>query len=214
MIPSVILFVKLLNEQVYHSKAEEFVQNNVRYNGAEVIKETSDHKNQTVDLYLIGNMVPANIIETWKSQMKDIDVLEDAELIVHQGNYQTQDMDLLSSQLKSGILEDLYMKNQTDMEDKDKRIQLLETELSKYRGDGFSFVELSREAKINYENIQEIGYSNLISTNFSKTDTIPTFTVTWNDQLSNDQLTIQQKKFKNWMKVRLKLDTLAVKNVR
>ena len=213
MIPSVILFVKLLNEQVYHSKAEEFVQNNVRFNGAEVIKETSDHKNQTVDLYLIGNMVPQNIIDTWKSQMKDIDVLEDAELIVHQGNYQTQDMDLLSSQLKSGILEDLYMKNQTDMEDKDKRIRLLETELSKYRGDAFSFVELSKEAKINYENIREIGYSNLISTNFSKTDTIPTFTVAWNDQLNSEQLKIQQKKFRDWMKVRLNLDTLAVKNV-
>jgi len=100
------------------------------------------------------------------------------------------------------------------MANKDKRIELLENELSKYRGEKFSFTELSKEAKINYEDIEEIGYSNLMTTNFQKTDTIPTFTVTWNRDLRGDKLKVQQDKFGQWMKVRLKLDTVAIKNVR
>ncbi|MFV8224985.1 DUF389 domain-containing protein [Christiangramia aquimixticola] len=214
IIPSVILFVKLLREQVFQSKAEEFITTNIKFNGAEVIKNTSDHKTKSIDVYLIGNPVPETTIDTWRRQMGDIEALKEAELIIHQGNDQSEDIAKLSSQLKSGILEDLYVKNQEVLENKDKRIKLLESELSKYRGDVFSFTALSKEAKINYENIEEIGYSNLITTNFQKTDTIPTFTVTWNPKLKGEELKTQQTKFRNWMKVRLSLDTLAVKNVR
>lgn len=214
MIPSIILFVKLLRQQVFQSKANEFVEASIRYNGAEILKSTNDFKENTIDVYMIGDLIPQGTIATWQEQLNEIEVLKKVELIVHQGSEQSQDINELSSQVKSGILEDLYVKNQEAMENKDKRIELLETELSKYRGDAFSFEELSKEAKINYENIEEIGYSNLITTNFQKTDTIPTFTVTWSDGLKKSDLSAQQEKFASWMRLRLKLDTLAIKNIR
>ncbi|GAA4316819.1 TIGR00341 family protein [Pontixanthobacter gangjinensis] len=214
MIPSVILFVMLLRKQVFESKAREFLSETVSFAGAEVLKSTSDYKNKTIDIYMIGNTVPTAIIQTWQQKLQDIEALKESKIIVHQGVDQTQDIDRLSTELRSGILEDLYVKNQEALEDKDKRIELLESELSKYRGDVFSFSDLSREAKINYENIEQIGYSNLITTNFEKLDTIPTFTVTWDSKLKNAELAEAQNKFAEWMKVRLKLDTLAIKNVR
>jgi len=214
MIPSVVLFVKLLRQQVFESKATEFIENSVRYSGTETLKSTSDYKNRTIDVYMIGNTIPAATITTWQERLGEIEALKEAQLIVHQGNDQSQDINQLSTEVRSGILEDLYVKNQEVLQNKDRRIELLESELSKYRGDKFSFVSLSKEAKINYENIQEIGYSNLITTNFQKTDTIPTFTVIWNDQIGNNELVSQQTKFADWMRVRLDLDTLAIKNVR
>ena len=214
MIPSVILFVKLLREQVFQSKALEFIENTVRYTGAETLKYDSDFKNKTIDVYMIGNSVPLATIATWQERMGEIEALKQSQLVIHQGNDQTQDINRLSTELRSGILEDLYVKNQEVLADKDKRIELLEFELSKYRGDDFSFSDLSQEAKINYENIEEIGYSNLITTNFQKQDTIPTFTVTWNSKLRNSELAAEQDKFQKWMKVRLNLDTLSIKNVR
>lgn len=214
MIPSVILFVNLLRKQVFESKADAFINETVQYTGAETIKFTKDYVNKTLEVYLIGNRVPSATIETWEERLGEIEALKESKLIVHQGADQTQDINRLSTEVRSGILEDLYVKNREALENKDKRIELLESELSKYRGDAFSFTDLSKEAKINYENIEEIGYSNLITTNFQKLDTLPTFTVTWNSELSNTQLRVQQEKFQNWMKVRLKLDTLAIKNVR
>ncbi|MCG9970103.1 DUF389 domain-containing protein [Christiangramia crocea] len=214
MIPSVILFVNLLRQQVYESKADEFFNETVQYAGAETIKATKEYKTRTLEVYLIGNQVPQGTIETWEQRMGEIEALKESELIVHQGNNQPQDINRLSTEVRSGILEDLYVKNQEVLENKDKRIELLETELAKYRGDQFSFSDLSQEAKINYENIEEIGYSNLITTNFQKLDTIPTFTVTWNSEIQSAELREQQQKFENWMKLRLKLDTIAIKNVR
>ena len=214
MIPSVILFVNLLRKQVFESKAREFLSETVRYSGTETLKYTSDYAGKKINVYMIGNPVPVATIQTWQERLGEIEALKEAELIVHQGNDQTEDIDRLSTELRSGILEELYVKNQEVLEDKDKRIQLLESELSKYRGDAFSFADLSKEAKINYENIEEIGYSNLITTNFQKQDTIPTFTVKWDSRLSNSDLAATQNKFEKWMRVRLNLDTLAVKNVR
>ncbi len=214
MIPSVILFVKLLRQQVFQSKATEFIENTIRYAGAETLKYRNDYKEKTMDIYMIGDPIPSGIIATWQEELKEIEALKSVELIVHQGNDQIQDINQISTQLRSGILEDLYVKNQEVMENKDERILLLENELSKYRGDAFSFEDLSKEAKINYENIEEIGYSNLITTNFEKTDTIPTFTIVWNDKVKRSDLDSQQEKFASWMRVRLDLDTLAIKNVR
>ena len=213
MIPSVVLFVKLLRQQVYESKATEFIENTVRYSGTEALKSVSDYKNKTIDVYMIGNSVPLATITTWQERLGEIEALKEAQLVIHQGNDQSQDINQLSTEVRSGILEELYSKNQEVLQNKDRRIQLLESELSKYRGDNFSFDNLSKEAKINYENIEEIGYSNLITTNFEKTDTIPTFTVTWKET-NNRELISQQEKFADWMKVRLNLDTLAIKNVR
>ena len=214
MIPSVILFVNLLRKQVFESKAREFISETVRYKGTQALKTTGSFNEKTIEVYLIGNRVPYGTIETWRERMGEIEALKESKLIVHQGEDQTQDINRLSTELRSGILEDLYVKNQEVLEDKDKRIELLETELSKYRGDAFSFADLSKEAKINYENIEQIGYSNLISTNFEKQDTIPTFTVTWNSKLKNSELKTEQEKFEKWMRVRLNLDTLSIKNVR
>ncbi|WP_300434280.1 DUF389 domain-containing protein [Christiangramia sp.] len=214
MIPSVVLFVKLLREQVFQSKAAEFIENTVRYSGTEVLKATSDYAAKTIDVYMIGNSVPVATITTWQERLGEIEALKESQLVIHQGNDQSQDINELSTVVRSGILEDLYVKNQEVLQNKDRRIQLLESELSKYRGDKFSFVNLSKEAKINYENIEEIGYSNLITTNFQKTDTVPTFTVIWNDKINARQLATEQDKFADWMRVRLELDTLAIKNVR
>jgi len=214
MIPSVILFVKLLREQVFQSKATEFIENTVRYSGTEALKTTSDYQNRTIDVYMIGNTIPAATITTWQERLGEIEALKEAELVIHQGVDQSQDINQLSTKVRSGILEDLYSKNQEALLNKDRRISLLESELSQYRGDKFSFIDLSKEAKINYENIKEIGYSNLITTNFEKTDTIPTFTVVWNETAGSKELTAQQRKFADWMRIRLDLDTLAIKNVR
>ena len=212
MIPSVILFVKLLQKQLFETKAREFISQVVRYSGSETIKSNYDFESQRIEVYLIGQRVPQGTITTWSEQLGGIEALKEAELIVHQGD-QSGDMAQLSTQVRSGILEDLYVRNQELLEDKDAKIKLLESELSKYRGELFSFKDLSQEAKINYEGIESIGFSNLISTNFERTDTIPTFTITWDENLTSSQRRVETQRVERWLKLRLKLDTLAVKTM-
>lgn len=212
MIPSVILFANLLQKQLFETKARDFLNETVQYSGTEILKSVTDYPKK-VEVYLIGNVVPQGTIDTWDKKMHSIDALEKARLIIHQGSEQSEDITELSTQVRTGILEDLYEKNQEIIENKDARIALLENELSKYRGDGFSFKDLSKEAKINYSDIEELGYSNLITTNFSQTDTIPTFTVRWKNTLPARQQKQEMDRLQEWLQLRLKADTLAVRSV-
>lgn len=210
MIPSVILFVFLLQEQVFEAKAKDYVSNVVTYDGTETIKSTYDYNSKSIEVYLIGKLVPQGTIATWKKQLGGIEALKESQLIVHQGSDPSGSLDELSTQVRSGILEDLYVKNQELIEDKDAKIALLENEISKRSGSEFSFSDVSREAKVNYDGLQELGYSNLITTNFEKTDTIPTFNLTWKKGISEAKIAAEKQRFEKWIKLRLKLDTLRV----
>src|SRR5690606_27853514 len=65
MIPSVILFIKLLEQQVFQTRSQEFVKEVVQYEGAEIVKATQDFKTGVIDVYLIGQRVPGQEIEKW-----------------------------------------------------------------------------------------------------------------------------------------------------
>ncbi|MEP6262319.1 MAG: DUF389 domain-containing protein [Gillisia sp.] len=212
IIPSVILFVNLLRKQVFETRANEFLTQVVQYSGAEKLRSSQDYQNKEIEVYLIGAQVPDATIETWQNQMQEIEVLRDAKLIIRQGPSQGGDMAALSSQVRTGILEDLYVRNQEVIENKDARIELLERELLKFRRGDFSFVNLSREIKANYENVENLSFATMISTNFEKIDTIPTFTVTWKNNVPARAKRNDIEKMQKWLNLRLQLDTLNVRS--
>ncbi len=214
MIPSVILFVNLLRLQVFESKTKEYLSEVVKYQGTETIKYDENFKKKEIEIYLIGNVVPDKTIEIWREGLKNYEALKGSKLIIHQGsNDSGGDISLLSSQVKSGILEDLYLKNQEVIENKDAQISFLENELLKYKQGDFSFEEISKELKINYEKVENLSYANTISTNFKSTDTIPTFNVTWSPKIRNAEKIAEANKIQRWLTMRLKLDTLAVRSL-
>ncbi|WBL26148.1 DUF389 domain-containing protein [Zunongwangia sp. HGR-M22] len=212
MIPSIILFINLLNKTLFETKAKDFVSNDIRYLGAEVLKQESDFDNKTIDVYLIGKRVPEGTVATWRAKLNEIEALKESQLIVHQNAEDGGNLDQLSSQVRSGILEDLYMKNQEVVENKDAKIRLLEDQIKRYRTSLFDFESLSKEAQVNYSEIRNLGYSNQVITDFQKVDTIPTFTITWKDKVTATEKENSRKKFEAWLNVRLELDTLSVKS--
>lgn len=212
MIPSVILFWNLLNEELFKTQANQFLNQVVQYNGSEKLRADLNYQEKEIEVFMIGSTVPEATIETWRVQMRDVEVLKEASLIIRQGTAQSGDMAALSSQVRSGILEDLYVRNQEVIEDKDARISLLENELQKYRTEAFSFADLSREVKVNYENVESLSFANTVTTNFKEIDTIPTFHVTWRNNLTTRTKRDDIGKIQKWLSLRLKLDTLAVRS--
>jgi hypothetical protein len=190
------------------------VENQIDYPGAEVVKYDQDYKRKFVDVYLIGRPVPQGQISQWVEEIKQGRDMEDVNLRIHQGSDQSSEIaQQLTSDVRAGILEDLYVRNQQIVEDKDARIRLLEQELVRHRASGIPFQTISREAKINYRNIEQLSYANNIVTDFSRTDTVPTFNVRWNKSLSNQLRQSEMEKLREWLQVRLSLDTISVQAI-
>lgn len=65
MVPSVWLFINLLDQQLFETKTKEFVRTIIKYEGAEVVKFTQNYKSRNIDVYLIGRPVPQAKISDW-----------------------------------------------------------------------------------------------------------------------------------------------------
>ena len=67
------------------------------------------------------------------------------------------------------------------------------------------------EAKANYQNIESLGFSYQLRTDFKKVDTIPVFEVDWKNGVSASQKQADTKKMLAWLKLRLQDSTLVIK---
>lgn len=110
-------------------------------------------------------------------------------------------------------VDQLYETQKTELVDKDARIKVLEEELGKLGRLSIPFADISAEAKTNYENLESLGFSPTIQTDFNKLDTIPIFEVKWNRDAKRFQTVADAKKLHNWLKLRLKDSTIQLKEV-
>lgn len=211
MVPSVWLFVKLLDQELFEAKAKEFVRTVIKYEGAEVVKSTHDYKTKNVDIYLIGRPVPQAKISEWHAKLAETEKMENSKLRIYQGADQSGEMaDRLSGAVKAGILEDLYVKNEKLIHDKDEQIRFLEDKIAMTQVQNLPFKEISEEIKINYEGLESFGYSNKIVTNFEKIDTIPVISLRWKSNIPVKERNANSKKIEKWMKLKMKVDTLLI----
>ena len=211
--PSIFLFLKLLNVQVYETDASSFVENEMTFTGSEILKKKPDYDEKKIVVYFIGNIIPKNQINIWQEKLSqhEDERLASSQLIVHQGSDQSSALaEQLSSQVKSGILEDLYLKNQKALESKDAQIRLLEEQLKQLTAIALPFDKVGEEVKILYEGLDRFAYANMVHCDFNSLDTITTFKMGWSNSIPRDLQLDNNKKIGAWLTKRFSLDTLII----
>ena len=211
--PSIFLFLKLLNVQVYETDASSFVENEMTFTGSEILKKKPDYDEKKIVVYFIGNIIPKNQINIWQERLSqhEDERLASSQLIVHQGSDQSSALaEQLSSQVKSGILEDLYLKNQEALESKDAQIRLLEEQLKQLTAIALPFDKVGEEVKILYEGLDRFAYANMVHCDFNSLDTITTFKMGWSNSIPRDLQLDNNKKIGAWLTKRFSLDTLII----
>ena len=211
IVPSIILFLNLLEIEVFDNKAKEFIATNVKYDGTVILKSNQDHDTNKIEVFLIGRLVPNFTINKWKEELKKNTVLENTNLQVFQAADQSGEMAMeLSGKLKFDILDELYEKNEQLLKDKEAKIKFLENELTSLKIKDLRFDEISKEVKINYSEIIALSYYNKVTTNFKTTDTIPVIAITWDKKYAKKNRDKDAKSLNNWLRYKLKLDTLQI----
>jgi len=211
MVPSVILFLNLLKIQVFENKAKSFVENNIKYEGAVILKSNQDFKRHTIDVYLIGRLVPDVTISRWKEELKEVTILNKTSLQIFQASDQSGNLaQELSGKLKFDILDELYEKNEQLLKDKEAKIKFLEGKITDFKVKELRVEEITQEVKMNYNEIEKISYYNKITTNFKTIDTIPVIEVVWNKKYSKKDRKKDKLKLDVWLRYRLKLDTIQI----
>lgn len=219
MIPAGFTFYKVFQESLFNKQAQEFLKETIemyQFNGAgryvdNLTKiEYNDGKTPLIELVCMGDeLIPDNVVNTWRTQKNQYSRLKDADLHIIQGGKD-------DSEEKFNYVSELYEKNKAELLNKDEQIKMLKEEvshLSKNAEKQIPFKEISAEARANYENLAEMGFSYQISTDFKKLDTVPVFSIKWKDGIRSPQKEADAKKMLAWLKLRLQDSTLVVKEV-
>lgn len=217
MVPAGYTFYKALQESRYMTQAQELINETIgmyqfKDRGRYMENLTQINYNEdgesVIELVCMGDeLIPENIIDTWRAQKSNYSKLENTQLKIVQGGRD-------DSEEKFNYVSELYESKKAELLNKDERIRLLEEELSglsRLVASQIPFQEISAEAKVNYDNLESLGFSRTIKTDFSKIDTIPIFEVKWKDISNQGKVEEDTKKLNNWLKLRLKDSTIQVK---
>ena len=219
MIPAGFTFYNVFQKSLFTRDANNFIVENIapyQFSGeGKFLKDFSDiefndGQNPKVELVFMGNeAIPDNVIATWKNQMLDYKQLKNCELTIVQGSRSDE-----ANELK--YVNELYESQKTILTSKDEKIQVLESELTRLNqisSNQIPFKEISLEAKTNYENLERLGYAYLISTDFTKTDSIPLFEVTWKKEANRAETLKDMNKLQNWLRLRLNNKSIQLKEM-
>jgi hypothetical protein len=209
LLPSAWIFYGLVKETIFLGKAETFIAQNFEIEGTEVIskKVTYTDTVSRIDIFIMGEPIALQTQKHLEKQMLD-DGLENTILKIHQPKDVSSDVaGKLSKEVRVGILEDLYKRNEELMAEKDKRILDLENQVIQYQKDVIPFGGIAKEISMLYPNIDRMSYAASVEMNDGKLDTIPTFMLSWKNRKTQKS---DKETLTVWLKQRLELDTVRI----
>jgi uncharacterized hydrophobic protein (TIGR00271 family) len=206
MVPSALLFWKLLNKEILTSSVETFIVENVYYQDAFLYKYDYDFDSKSLDIYLGGETVPESVINSWRTKLLNSKRLNDISLNVKQSK---DDTEFTSTNFVT--LSDMFSRNLETLESRESRIRNLENQLRSLSTGDIPFETLVEEIRINYGDLSSISFSNTFVSDFEKIDTIPVFTVSWKDGVSRQVRATNNEKLKNWLAFKLGKENIQIR---
>lgn len=216
IIPAIWTFVNVVKESNFKNDASSFINNelNILPNSNYIIKNaiiqySSDSPSQ-IELTTLGNdQISEDLEFVLNTKMKNYRALNDTKLLINQSVFREINNLEYMEELRSRDSMDLLSKTQkiVFLEDKVRKLLVLEK-------NHFEFPDLTEEVKINYSDIKEFSYSNMLRSNFQSIDTLSIFYVKWNDSLT-DKINIakKSKQLERWLNYKLNLDSIIIKTV-
>jgi hypothetical protein len=161
-----------------------------------------------IELTTLGNDQISKEIEfVLNTKMKNYSSLNNTELIINQSIFREINNLEYMEELRSRDSLDLLSQTQkiNFLEDKVQELLVLEKNY-------IEFPNLVKELNINYSEIDEFSYSNILKSDFKSIDTVSVFYVKWNDSLVNElDIISKSSQLEKWLKYKLNLDSIIIK---
>ncbi|MEO5642519.1 MAG: TIGR00341 family protein [Bacteroidia bacterium] len=203
LIPSVYIAYVTVKKVLFEQRAAEFIKNEFSFKKTIVLTQHVDFENDRIDLMLIGDPVPGDSIRVRKEKI-DAYNLAGITLNISQGINDSASINV--SALKSGIIRDVYARNEKVLDEKDKIIIGLQNEVLAYKKRDFPVSDIAKELKALNKNVRSVSIQRNTFYNLKsqKTDTLTTVYI---DFLGRPSRT-ESIKIEQWLKVRTQSDTI------
>jgi uncharacterized hydrophobic protein (TIGR00271 family) len=209
LIPSIYLGYNVVKRSIFERNVSNFITRELQFDNCRVISKQINYSvdPNRVEISLFGEQLSSEKIEGVKKKLVDYDLAK-AELVIFQGYDASIDEAALESNIRTGIIEELYKQNQQLLESKDKRIVFLENEVFRLKQTSFISSEIAAELKTLYPNAREFSMNKSILTSMDslKQDTVMLAYIKFARRPYNSEL----KKIQAWLSARLKSNDVKV----
>ncbi len=236
LLPSTWVLYGVVKESIFRARAASFISDNLlTLDGVDIVNQRVAYGDSIsqIEVFLAGEALPAAVEQQLQTRMAQSG-LGNTVLRIHQPQNVAGELGRLSSELRVGIVQDLYERNALALEEREERIRGLEDELARYTQDTIPFSQISEELATQYPEMAGVSFGKLIEfrsvpvvdntqTNPPQPgdggalpltrqviDTIPTFMVTWRADFPRALRPERADRMANWLKIRLGFDTVQV----
>lgn len=208
VLPSIYFAYKIIQETFFNTNANNFINKELVFDKTQIISKTlkySQTDSSEITILLAGETIDNKSIAKIQNKLIEYS-LNKTKLTIKQGIENATTIDL--GQLKSGIIEELYHKNELALADKDEKIKILENELLTLKSNLYPIKEITEEINAINPKIQSLSANQLIYYNLksSKMDTTITVNLKTISKLNSSEYKIVQ----NWLYKRMKNDSLKI----
>ena len=203
LIPSIWLAYEIVRKSFWEEQARRFVQVEFQFDKTLVLSTDFKYSPQkTIEVRLIGASLSQDEQVQLEKKLNNFG-LENTSLKILQNGTGT-DINLI----RNDILNDLYKKNEALLADRDLKIKLHEQENSQNAAIQKLNLEVTNEDIILYPNLKKFSLGRTIFTDLEKKE-VDTLLAAY-ASFSPKPGTVEVNKFKDWLKIRTKADTVAL----
>ena len=151
LLPSLYLAYELVNEELFRTRAAQFVHTQLEFARTHVENVRIDPKERRIQVSLIGDIVPKQTLADVISRMPDSG-LKDAKLRV----FQTGDQRIDVATLKSSLLGDLYRESQSSLRNSERNLSQLRSQLAAIKANANDLSQIPAELHALYPQFDDI----------------------------------------------------------
>ncbi len=201
LVPSIYFAYRAVQKNLYQKQAQRFVENEMSFEQAQLIRQRIDPSARSIQLVYVGNQVPDSVLEARKLQMERYN-LGGTTLTIRQTG--------ITDSIRIDMLKSAMAASQASSERQDKnaeRLALLEKELSGYRQQETDRALVLKEAHALQETVQGIAIEPVVLNLLDGKKDSSVLVILSVSKLPNRQ---QQEQLENWLKVRLGSNKLKI----
>ncbi len=212
MIYPTYTFIQVWKASGFENDYNAFIENEIEENSELWLqRDIPNFENKTITLYFNGEINEVTIADL-KNEIKDYPKISNFDLVIN-GN-KNRSFDKISEAYDRAIGE---------LDEKDNIISGLQGEIENLKGtinqmdekqNAFSFSDISKDAKIQFQELRYFGYSKMpVSSNFRTVDTTNVAIIRWAESVNDSLVTQKNIELSQWLKTQTNVDTVVVKVV-
>lgn len=206
IVPSIFMAISMIQETRFNTSVTYFVNNAkekifTKDNYLLEFSKNYSSKESSLTLTMVGIPLTENQKSELYTYLKNVN-LKDVKLIIKEAS------GIYDPTKQNKLLEEVFEKNQKEIQDKETTIASLSKEIQKLKEDIVDSKQIAKEIEIQIPEITRFFISKPVYINPKtlQTDTIPTLYCSFSEKLSESEI----QKFESWLKIRLNINRLEV----